>query len=109
MRIFKWKLKKKVFSKTLKALKDRGIYYKGILFANLMIDPSGGVNVLEFNVRMGDPEAQILLPLIKEDLFPLFKAAADGELEELIKRRSLSLKNKVHMKSEELCSCCYGF
>ncbi|MEC7183097.1 MAG: phosphoribosylglycinamide synthetase C domain-containing protein, partial [Bdellovibrionota bacterium] len=57
-------------------------------------------NVLEFNVRMGDPEAQILLPLVKEDLFPLFKAAADGELLELIKRRPPSLKNKVHMKSE---------
>ena len=98
--ILQKEIEENVFSKTLNSLKSRGIHYKGILFAGLMIDPSGVVNVLEFNVRMGDPEAQILLPLVKEDLFPLFKAAADGELLELIKRRPPSLKNKVHMKSE---------
>ena len=93
-------IEENVFSKTLKSLKKRGIHYKGILFAGLMIDPSNAINVLEFNVRMGDPEAQILLPLVDEDLFPIFKAAADGELAELIKKRPVPLKRKVQMKSE---------
>ncbi|MBG08112.1 MAG: phosphoribosylamine--glycine ligase [Halobacteriovoraceae bacterium] len=92
------KIDEKVFSNTLKSLKKLGVHYKGILFAGLMIGPDGGINVLEFNVRMGDPEAQILLPLVKEDLYPLFKAAADGELADLIKKRPLPLRSKVHMK-----------
>lgn len=94
------KIEEEVFSKTLKSLKEKGIHYKGILFAGLMIDPSEKINVLEFNVRLGDPEAQILLPLVEEDLYPLFKAAADGRLEELIKKRSRILKGKVHTKNE---------
>ena len=93
-------IEKEVFSKTLKALKSSGIHYKGILFAGLMVDPSGEVNVLEFNVRMGDPETQILLPLINEDLYPLFKAAADGELGQLIKKRPFPLKKQVSVKEE---------
>ena len=73
----------------------------------LMVDPSGEVNVLEFNVRMGDPESQILFPLINEDLFPLFKAVADGKLEDFVKRRPGKLKNQVSLK--KLCPCCHGF
>ena len=54
--------------------------YRGVLYVGLMITESGQPNVVEFNVRFGDPECQITLPLIKTDLFKLLKAAAMDEL-----------------------------
>ena len=50
--------------------------YRGVLYVGLMITESGQPNVVEFNVRFGDPECQITLPLIKTDLFKLLQAAA---------------------------------
>ncbi|MFA6237658.1 MAG: phosphoribosylamine--glycine ligase [Bacteriovorax sp.] len=69
-----------VFSPMLKTMKKNGTPFSGILFAGLMKTKSGW-SVLEFNVRLGDPETQVLLPLIDEDLFPAFLSAAKGELE----------------------------
>ena len=68
-----------IFAKTLAGMKKRAMPFKGILFAGLMVD---GIDakVIEFNVRFGDPEAQILLPLYDGDIVPLFLAAAQGEL-----------------------------
>ncbi|MDA8309201.1 MAG: phosphoribosylamine--glycine ligase [Actinomycetota bacterium] len=57
----------------------RGIDYRGVLYAGLMLT-EGGPRVLEFNVRLGDPEAQVVLPLVAEDLAELFGAVADGRL-----------------------------
>ena len=54
--------------------------YRGVLYVGLMITESGQPNVVEFNVRFGDPECQITLPLIKTDLFKLLQAAATDEL-----------------------------
>ena len=54
--------------------------YRGVLYVGLMITESGQPNVVEFNVRFGDPECQITLPLIKTDLFKLLQAAAMDEL-----------------------------
>ena len=54
--------------------------YRGVLYVGLMITESGQPNVVEFNVRFGDPECQITLPLIKTDLFKLLQAAAKDEL-----------------------------
>ena len=53
--------------------------FRGFLYVGLMLTPSGP-KVIEFNVRLGDPEAQVILPLIDEPLLPLLLAAAAGEL-----------------------------
>jgi phosphoribosylamine---glycine ligase len=60
-------------------MKKRGEPFKGFLFAGLM-KSTEGFFVLEFNVRLGDPETQALLPRIKEDIVPLLMAAAKGNL-----------------------------
>jgi phosphoribosylamine--glycine ligase len=73
-------VEKHVFAKVVDGMKKRGTPFTGILFAGLMID-GDNVNVIEFNVRFGDPEAQILLPLFKGDIVPLFLSAAKGQLD----------------------------
>jgi len=57
-----------------------GIVYRGILYIGLMIDESGP-KVLEFNCRLGDPEAQVILPRLSSDLVDLIQAAQEGRLE----------------------------
>ncbi len=64
---------------TLDALRARGIDYRGILYAGLMLTPEGP-KVVEFNVRFGDPEAQVVLPRMSSDLARLLHEAAAGEL-----------------------------
>jgi len=63
----------------LAALRDAGTPYRGILYLGLMLTASGPM-VLEINARFGDPEAQAVLPLLAEDPYPLFLAAARGSL-----------------------------
>lgn len=70
----------RVFKPVLKELKARNIVYKGVLYAGLMISPKGVPNVLEFNCRFGDPETQVLLPRMKNDLTPVLQACVDGTL-----------------------------
>jgi phosphoribosylamine--glycine ligase len=53
--------------------------FRGFLYAGLMLTPSGP-KVIEFNVRLGDPEAQVILPRIDEPLLPILAAAAAGDL-----------------------------
>ena len=72
-------INEKIFSATLRGMNARGTPFKGILFAGLMVD-GDDVKVIEFNVRLGDPETQALLPLIETDIVPLFLAAAQGDL-----------------------------
>ena len=57
--------------------------YRGVLYVGLMITDSGQPNVVEFNVRFGDPECQITLPLIKTDLYKLLQSAAVDELNDI--------------------------
>jgi phosphoribosylamine---glycine ligase len=64
------------------ALSTRGIDYRGVLYAGLMLGPDGP-KVLEYNVRFGDPEAQVVLPLISSDVAELFLATADGCLDRI--------------------------
>jgi len=64
---------------TLAALQSRGIDYRGVLYCGLMLTP-GGPRVLEYNVRFGDPEAQVVLPRMVDDLADLLAAAAAGTL-----------------------------
>jgi phosphoribosylamine--glycine ligase len=66
----------------VKAMEQEGRPYKGFLYAGLMIK-DGEPKVLEFNVRMGDPEAQPLLFRLKSDVVPLFMAALDNSLDKM--------------------------
>ncbi|MGO8869804.1 MAG: phosphoribosylamine--glycine ligase [Acidimicrobiales bacterium] len=61
------------------ALRTRGIDYRGVLYAGLMLTPDGA-KVLEFNVRFGDPEAQVVLPRLRGDLTGLLAEVAAGAL-----------------------------
>ena len=61
-------------------LRRRGIDYRGVLYAGLMLTPEGP-KVIEYNVRFGDPETQVVLPLLADDAAELFLAVANGELE----------------------------
>ena len=60
-------------------MRDEGHEYRGFLYAGLMLT-CNGPKVIEFNVRFGDPEAQVVVPMIDAPLAPLLAAAADGEL-----------------------------
>jgi len=64
---------------TLAALRDRGIDYRGVLYAGLMLTPDGP-KMLEYNVRFGDPETQVLMVRLMSDLVPALVAAVDGQL-----------------------------
>ena len=61
-------------------LRRRGIDYRGVLYAGLMLT-ADGPKVIEYNVRFGDPETQVVLPLLAGDAAELFLAVANGELE----------------------------
>jgi len=65
---------------TLHAMKARGTPYTGVLFAGLMITASGP-KLIEYNVRFGDPETQVLMLRMMSDLVPALLAACDGELQ----------------------------
>ncbi len=68
-----------IMCKTAAGLAEEGIAYQGVLYGGFMLTPSGP-KVLEFNVRFGDPETQVILPRIKSDLADLMYATATGEL-----------------------------
>ena len=65
---------------TLEALKAEGIDYQGVLYTGLMIDQEGQAKVLEYNARFGDPEAQVILPLLENDLIEIAEAVNNKEL-----------------------------
>ncbi len=64
------------------AMNRQGITYRGVLYIGLMLTP-GGPKVLEFNCRFGDPEAQVVLTRLQNDLVDVFEAVIDGRLEEV--------------------------
>jgi phosphoribosylamine---glycine ligase len=72
-------LRQTVFEPVLAALRTRGIRYVGVLYAGLVLTERGP-QVLEFNARFGDPEAQVILPRLRSDLAALLAACAHGEL-----------------------------
>ena len=63
-------------------LRNSNTPYRGCLYVGLMIDSEGSPSVIEFNVRLGDPEAQVTIPLIQSDLGELLLAAAEGRVAE---------------------------
>lgn len=70
----------RIMGPVVRALAEQGMLYRGVLYAGLMLTERGP-QVLEFNCRLGDPEAQVILPLLADDLLPWLEAAADGRLE----------------------------
>ena len=78
-------IKERVIMPIVREMKHRGIPYKGVLYAGLMID-NDVINVLEFNVRFGDPETEAVLLRIDGDLIPALEACIEGTLsDDLIK------------------------
>ena len=73
-------IERRVFVPTIHALRREGIRYQGVLYAGLMITRNGP-QVLEYNVRFGDPETQPLMMRMKSDLLPVLMAAAEGKLD----------------------------
>ena len=71
---------KEVIEPTLRGMASEGAPFIGFLYAGLMIDKSGAPKVIEFNVRLGDPETQPILLRLKSDLLELIDAAIDGRL-----------------------------
>jgi phosphoribosylamine---glycine ligase len=68
-----------IITPTLRAMNARGIPFKGVLFAGLMITDQGP-KLIEYNVRFGDPECQVLMLRMMSDLVPALLASADGQL-----------------------------
>jgi len=73
-------IKTEVLDRTLKGLQAEGIDFRGILFIGLMIG-NNGVKVLEYNVRLGDPETEVVLPRLKSDLLGIFLKSLEGNLQ----------------------------
>ncbi len=70
---------KEIILPTVSALRARGVAYNGVLYAGLMID-AAGPKLIEYNVRFGDPECQVLMMRLKSDILPVLAAAASGAL-----------------------------
>ena len=69
-----------IYKPTMAAMKAEGREFKGVLFCGLMMTPNG-VKVLEYNARFGDPEAQVVLPRMKNDIIDVMEACVDGTLD----------------------------
>jgi phosphoribosylamine--glycine ligase len=76
------KIQEKVIDKTIQSMKDEGIIFKGFLYAGIMIK-DGEPYVLEYNVRMGDPECQPITMRMDFDLYDYLLASSEGRLSEL--------------------------
>lgn len=82
-----------IFLPTVKAMNAEGRTFKGCLYFGLMLTPKGP-RVVEYNCRFGDPETQVVLPLLNSDLLTIMKACHDG-----------TLKDVDVVWSEEACAC----
>jgi phosphoribosylamine--glycine ligase len=77
------RITQEVLEPTLKALRQQGIDYRGVLYAGLMITPAGEPKVIEFNCRFGDPETQVVLPLLDTPLDEILLACVEQRLAQL--------------------------
>ncbi len=82
-----------IFLPTMRAMNEEGRTFKGCLYFGLMITPQGP-KVIEYNCRFGDPETQVVLPLLQSDLFTIMEAVAQERLSE------------VEVKFSDAYSCC---
>lgn len=74
--------KEHIYQATVDAMAAEGREFKGIIFFGLMLTPKGP-RVLEYNARFGDPEAQVVLPRMKNDIIDVLEACIDGRLDEI--------------------------
>jgi phosphoribosylamine--glycine ligase len=81
---------REIVDPVLRGMRAEGTEYRGFLYAGLMMT-CAGPKVIEYNVRFGDPEAQVVMPLVGGDLVSLLGAAADGDL----RGRSVTLRDRV--------------
>ncbi len=79
----------KIFIPTIEAMNNEGRTFKGCLYFGLMLTPKGP-KVIEYNCRFGDPETQVVLPLLKTDLLEIMKAVSEERLSEI----NVEFKNK---------------
>ena len=84
---------KTIFLPTIEAMKKEGREFRGCLYFGLMITKDGP-KVIEYNCRFGDPETQVVLPLLRSDLFTVMKATSEGKLSE------------TEVKFSEESACC---
>ncbi len=73
---------KEIITPTLEAMRERGMPFQGVLYAGLMMTQEGP-KLIEYNVRFGDPECQVLMLRLKSDLLPVLRAAAEGDLSQI--------------------------
>lgn len=78
---------KEIIAPTLAGMAQRGTPFKGVLFAGLMITAQGP-KLIEYNVRFGDPECEVLMPRLRSDIVPALLAACDGVLDQITLRWS---------------------
>ena len=71
-----------IYQKTVDAMAAEGRPFKGVIFFGLMLTPNGP-KVLEFNARFGDPETQVVLPRMENDIMEVFEACVDGTLDKI--------------------------
>lgn len=83
----------KIFLPTIRAMKEEGRTFRGCLYFGLMITPDGP-KVIEYNCRFGDPETQVVLPLLESDLLDIMVKTYEGTL------------NPEDVKFSDGCSCC---
>ncbi len=74
--------KEHIYQATVDAMRAEGRPFKGVIFFGLMLTPKGP-KVLEYNARFGDPEAQVVLPRMKNDIIDVFEACIDGTLDKI--------------------------
>lgn len=74
------RLRNEIIEPSVKAIADEGMDYRGVLYIGMMIAPDGTPKVLEYNVRLGDPEAEVLLPLFEGDWIDMCWNCAQGHL-----------------------------
>jgi phosphoribosylamine--glycine ligase len=70
---------REIVEPTMRGMADMGAPFSGVLYAGLMLT-ADGPKLIEYNVRFGDPECQVLMPRLKDDILVLMRAAADGQL-----------------------------
>ena len=81
-RFFIEKVEREIIKPTIKGLIEENIDYKGFIFIGLMVE-NGNPKVIEYNVRMGDPETEVVVPRIKSDLLNLFRGIGNGSFSEV--------------------------
>lgn len=90
-----------ILEPTLKGLKDNGLSFKGFIFFGLMVTPDQGVYLLEYNMRLGDPETQVIMALMESSLLDAINSCIEG--------KDVNLKFSDEKKAVCLVMCSGGY